>query len=617
MREWLARTLCCIAVVGLGCGSRASDPMWPENATVYMPLEVWQVDLPPVVNPGSFSVAVSDLEGDDEDAMKAILIEDLRKLALDIRWVKLRDTWWVPTDRPVHIEVREVPGTIRPGTSGDSLEDVEQGHAQARALLQQSGASVLVWGRVLDDGRGDKALELYMTVSRARAGALRSSIRQPEDFHLPARSFRELDAVLDLLVLAQAYVFLELEDIVIEGRLKPLIHEVLALFVPSSASAGDWTPDSRAMVHMVLGYAWWILGEQTMDREILVDAVHTHKTALRGLEHDGLPLDWAAAQNNLGSALRSLGERELDMTWFEEAVDAFQAALDVRTRDRLPLHWATTQNNLGNALRALGRWEVQQEVATKRLEEAVDAFHAALEVRTRERSPLDWATTQADLGRALQVLGARTKGTVHLEESVAAYRAALAVYTRERMPLTWATVQDSLGSALHLLGAREDGTARLVESVAAFRAALEVRSQERMVHERAETHSGLGSVLHLLGQREGGTARLEESVEAFRVTAAIYADRELWFHWAKARNSLGEVLNLLAQRTSSGTKLCEGLEARVDAWEVYRRRSTIFPVEDVAWWVYVEVHIAQHLGMPIDQCSPELRARITAVLDSR
>ena len=63
----------------------------------------------------------------------------------------------------------------------------------------------------------------------------------------------------------------------------------------------------------------------------------------------------------------------------------------------MPLDWATTQNNLGNALRTLG----ERESGTARLEEAVAAYRAALEECTRERVPLDWATTQNNLGNAL------------------------------------------------------------------------------------------------------------------------------------------------------------------------------------------------------------------------
>jgi hypothetical protein len=56
----------------------------------------------------------------------------------------------------------------------------------------------------------------------------------------------------------------------------------------------------------------------------------------------------------------------------------------------VPLQWATTQNNLGDALRTLG------------------------ERGTRERMPLDWAGTQNNLGLALRVIGERESGTARL-----------------------------------------------------------------------------------------------------------------------------------------------------------------------------------------------------------
>jgi hypothetical protein len=52
------------------------------------------------------------------------------------------------------------------------------------------------------------------------------------------------------------------------------------------------------------------------------------------------------------------------------------------TRDRVPLQWAATQNNLGGALIGLGERE-SGESGIARLQEAVVAFRAALEERTR------------------------------------------------------------------------------------------------------------------------------------------------------------------------------------------------------------------------------------------
>ena len=84
------------------------------------------------------------------------------------------------------------------------------------------------------------------------------------------------------------------------------------------------------------------------------------------------------------------------------------------------------------------------------------AYRAALEEYTRERVPLYWATTQNNLGAALNALGERDSGTARLEEAVTAYRAALEERTRERVPLYWATTQDNLGTALWRLGERQN-----------------------------------------------------------------------------------------------------------------------------------------------------------------
>jgi hypothetical protein len=55
-----------------------------------------------------------------------------------------------------------------------------------------------------------------------------------------------------------------------------------------------------------------------------------------------------------------LGEREggeAGKARLEEAVSAFRAALEVRTRDAMPSDWAGTQNNLDKALKVLGEWQ--------------------------------------------------------------------------------------------------------------------------------------------------------------------------------------------------------------------------------------------------------------------
>jgi hypothetical protein len=74
-----------------------------------------------------------------------------------------------------------------------------------------------------------------------------------------------------------------------------------------------------------------------------------------------MPLEWATGQNNLACALAGLGERESGTARLEEAAEAFRAALEEQTRDRVPLDWAMTEAGLGSALLARGESECSRK----------------------------------------------------------------------------------------------------------------------------------------------------------------------------------------------------------------------------------------------------------------
>ncbi|WP_244293077.1 tetratricopeptide repeat protein [Stappia sp. TSB10P1A] len=197
-------------------------------------------------------------------------------------------------------------------------------------------------------------------------------------------------------------------------------------------------------------------------------------------------------------ALAVLGTREAGTSRLEQAVEAFRLALEERTRERVPLDWAMTQNNLGNALQELGT----REGDPARLEQAATAYRLALEEWTRERVPLQWAMMQNNLGAALAELGRREAGTSRLEEAVAAFRLALEERTRKRAPLDWAATQNNLGNALQVLGTREAGTERLEEAVEAYRLALEEFTPETAPYYHDGTTQNLAIAQTLLDERQ-------------------------------------------------------------------------------------------------------------------
>ena len=263
------------------------------------------------------------------------------------------------------------------------------------------------------------------------------------------------------------------------------------------------------------------------------------------------------ALNNLGNSLQSLGKRDSDTKRLEEAVAAYRLALEVKSRDREPQQWATTQCNLGAALRELG----SRGTGTLRLEEAVSAHRSALAEFRQDSTPLDWAMTQNNLGAALWALGEREKGTSRLGEAIIAYREALKEYRRDNKPLQWATTQNNLGGALNLFASRASCTQCLKEAVIAFRAALEERTRDDVPLDWAGTQNNLGIALQHLGLRESNRSVVKEAIEAFHAALEEYSRDRTPPQWAGAQNNLGAALIILGLDEIGTSSLTEAVTA--------------------------------------------------------
>ena len=319
--------------------------------------------------------------------------------------------------------------------------------------------------------------------------------------------------------------------------------------------------DSEGRVNWLLARAGelYAQGDEIGDSAALVDAVAAYRAALMKISQQRAPLQWAATLNNLGNALARLGERQSGTARLEEAVASYRAALTERTQERVPLDWAMTLHNLGNALRMLGERESGLKESTRRLEEAVASYRAALTEGRQDRVPLQWAAMQDNLGCALSRLGERDSGTARLEEAVAAHHAALTKRTQERVPLDWAVTQNNLGAALAALGERENETARLEAAVAAYRAALTEIVQERVPFDWAMTQNNLGNALVRLGERESGQMesirRLEEAVASYRAALTEWTQERAPLKWAVTQSNLGAALAALGERENETARL--------------------------------------------------------------
>ncbi|WP_139240498.1 CHAT domain-containing protein, partial [Geitlerinema sp. PCC 9228] len=180
-------------------------------------------------------------------------------------------------------------------------------------------------------------------------------------------------------------------------------------------------------------------------------------------------------QNNLANAYsdRIRGERAENL---EQAIAAFEAALQVRTRSAFPQDWAMTQNNLANAY----RYRIRGERA-ENLEQAIAAYQAALEIHQPDTFPADCRSTAYNLGNLYtedrRWEEASTSYRLALEATENLYRRSFSLKGKEA---ELATVQDLPRHAAYALAR----ASRLSEAVLTVEQGRARQTSETIARER-------------------------------------------------------------------------------------------------------------------------------------
>jgi tetratricopeptide (TPR) repeat protein len=422
------------------------------------------------------------------------------------------------------------------------------GHEAAHHRLTRVRADALIWGSVVRQG-DETRVKLRWTPAPDLAVARDfGRYETADDLTLPPLLWSDLNPVLRLLGATYVVDVRGLEARAAADAFFPFVVPVYDTL--AKPSEGTWSAATGARIAPVLANALFRYAEQTGQSQILDDAVTIYRDVLATYARWQQPLDWARAESHLGAALATLGEWASDPVRLEQAGNAFHAALWEQTPEGSSRDWAKTKMKLGNALTTLGTLG-EQKANTPRLEEAVTAYRVVLTEETRERMPLAWAATQNSLGNVLKALGDLEVDSTRMEEAVTAYRAALTVGTRKRMPLHWATVQSNLASALARLGEARSDPSRLKEAVKAYRAALKERPRERMPLVWAATQNNLGNALRTLGQIESDMAHMEKAADAYTAALAEFSRAKAESQIEMTKRNLERTLKTLNERKKS------------------------------------------------------------------
>ena len=207
----------------------------------------------------------------------------------------------------------------------------------------------------------------------------------------------------------------------------------------------------------------WMLGERTDDTECLNRAMHSLRSASTTMSNSSA--HWSHVQDNLGNALMALGHTDQAIRAYQAALDGRQVAIErgrslnnlgtayaeqgryaeacrtyrdallLQPRDQAPLAWARTQHNLASALLQAALAIDRSHLVGRQLNQAIEAFEAARQVRQRAEAPLDWGVTTANLAGAYLGLGAHLcargvrpadrTGANHIRRAIELYKESL------------------------------------------------------------------------------------------------------------------------------------------------------------------------------------------------
>jgi len=230
---------------------------------------------------------------------------------------------------------------------------------------------------------------------------------------------------------------------------------------------------------------------------------------------------------------------------YEPLHDALKATLTEDFRKQDCKSWADTQNRLGNILGAIGQQKHDAEV----FQQAVECFSLALEVYTKEDSPLEWAATQANLATALQALGRLESDSKALNKAIDAYTAALLVYTKKDTPEEWKLIMLQLGMSFHSYGVLLKGNRTFQKAVVAYKNAISELDADNHPVELAAAHNNCGAVLLNLAESEENPDRFEEAVRSYETGWKVCMEQQRPVHLSvlcrinksTARNELAEL----------------------------------------------------------------------------
>ena len=253
-------------------------------------------------------------------------------------------------------------------------------------------------------------------------------------------------------------------------------------------------PQTYAMIQNNLGAAYGDLARHQEPIENLEYSIRAYQEALHYRHEEQDSLKYASTQNNLGTAFWNLAQQQSPIPNLRAAIAAYTEALSqydvqfeqldtnptLHQSQGLSLNWAMIQNNLGTAYWNLAQYEQPETF----LDKAIVAYQAALKYRKPEVTPAACAATQNNLGTAYwhladQLPEESERKVEYLEQCITVYESAIALAQKLQqatppIPVNFdlSTTHKNLGLAYYQLATQLQSSSTQETRLAHLQAAL-------------------------------------------------------------------------------------------------------------------------------------------------
>lgn len=210
-----------------------------------------------------------------------------------------------------------------------------------------------------------------------------------------------------------------------------------------------------------------------------------------------------------GQLMGQLANAQLDEGGVQRASVTFQAALDAMADTDLHLSRAELHVAAG------AMFQEMSEAAPRLMQQAINHYHQALALVTRDDAPETWAIANANLGLAYLMMPMQeASDLLRTGVAVQSMRDALTHFTPETHPDRWSSTQLNLANALVYMPSKHQAE-NIAEAVDLYEDVLQQRSRDTDPGGRARVLANQGNALAHLGVFDQAKARLHEARSLF------------------------------------------------------------------------------------------------------